>query len=177
MFLCETVLLRHRVAPRSTELHRENGLSTGSLEMRPISSTLGFFSVVPCAASLFLCETVLLRHRVALRFTELHRENGFSTGYLEFNRRWNVPKYVPFDHRDFQCVVNYKARDHRTTEYGKRLPPRQRDESWKTDVCYDGAEKHFRHNSGNNSLAWHRRPKPAAFPRGHDRESGKVEEC
>jgi hypothetical protein len=29
-----------------------------------------------------LCETVLLRHRVAPRFTELHRENGFSTGSL-----------------------------------------------------------------------------------------------
>ena len=41
-----------------------------ALEMRPISSTLGFFSVVPCAASVFLCETVLLRHRVAPRFTE-----------------------------------------------------------------------------------------------------------
>ena len=51
-------------------------------EMRQISSTLGFFSVVPCAASVFLCETVLLQHRVAPRFTELHRENGFSTGSL-----------------------------------------------------------------------------------------------
>ena len=52
------------------------------LEMRPISSTLGFFSVVPWAASVFLRETVLLRHRVAPRFTELHRENLFSTGSL-----------------------------------------------------------------------------------------------
>jgi hypothetical protein len=30
----------------------------------------------------FLCETVLLRHRVAPRFTEIHRENGFSTRSL-----------------------------------------------------------------------------------------------
>ena len=87
MVLCETVILRHRVTLRFTEFHRENGFSTGYQEMRPISSTLDFFSVVPCAASVFLCETVILRHRVAPRFTELHRENQipFTRYALEFD--------------------------------------------------------------------------------------------
>ena len=44
------------------------------LEMRSISATLGIFSVVPCAASVFLCETVLLRHRVSPRFTDPQRK-------------------------------------------------------------------------------------------------------
>ena len=52
------------------------------LEIQPKSSAMDFTSEALCAASVFLCETVILLHRVAPRFTEFHRDIGFATRYL-----------------------------------------------------------------------------------------------
>jgi len=46
---------------------------------------LPFFSVCLCAASVFLCEILLLLHREAPRFTEFHRDFDGASSFLNFH--------------------------------------------------------------------------------------------
>ena len=80
------------------------------------------------------------------------------------------------DHRDLHSIVHDKARNHRIGENRERLPPRQWHESRETHERQDGARERIRHEGRHEGLAGHRRPEPAALPRGHDGECGKVEQ-
>jgi hypothetical protein len=83
---------------------------------------------------------------------------------------------TPFDHRDLHGIVQNEARDHRITKYRERLPPRQGHQSFETHKCQDGAHDCIRSEGRHEGHAWQGGPEPAAFPRGHDGEYGKVEE-